>query len=47
MKEFIVIVGSILLGLALFTMLMKGDNSLLGTTKQGMQKNIEYINQIP
>jgi|BioPla2DNA2_1021312.scaffolds.fasta_scaffold15974_7 hypothetical protein len=47
MKKFIIIVGAILLGVFLFSLLLHGDNSLFGITKNGMLNNIEFIKQIP
>lgn len=47
MKKVILTVGSILLGLILFALLLSGENSLLGVSKKGMLKNIEYVNQVP
>lgn len=47
MKKVILTVGSILLGLIIFSLILRGDNSLLGAAKKGMLKNIEYINQVP
>lgn len=47
MKEVILTIGGILLGLILFSYILHGNDSLYGVSKKGMQKNIEYINQIP
>jgi len=47
MKDLIIVIASIILGVALFTMLLGGNNSIYSASKEGMKKNIEYLNQIP
>lgn len=47
MKSLIMVIGGILLGIALFALIMSGDDSLYGVSKKGMQKSIEYLYQIP
>ncbi len=46
-KQLILLVGSILIGVALYLLLVSGNNSVFGASKNAMQKNIEYVNQVP
>lgn len=47
MKQTLMTIGAVLLGLALVTLLMVGDSSLFTTSKEAFKQGINTFKQIP